>query len=80
MMECLDNPVGHHSAIFDKYLNKRFKGASHFAHEEVTRGFRPMDPERNVQLTWKNLCTSSHVYEYILRGVNGYATSLGRVC
>lgn len=43
MVECCENPQKHHSAIFDKYNDKRFKRASHFVETEMRRGFQVLD-------------------------------------
>lgn len=43
MVECCENPRKHHSAIFDKYNDKRFKRASHFVETEMRRGFQVLD-------------------------------------
>ena len=40
ILECCENPRKHHSAVFNKYSDKRFKRASAFVESEVQRGFR----------------------------------------
>lgn len=39
MLECCENPQRHHQAIYDKYLDRRFKRASLYVEAEVQRGF-----------------------------------------
>jgi len=40
ILECCENPQKHHSAIFEKYTDKRFKRASLFVEAEMKKGFR----------------------------------------
>ncbi|MCJ1477253.1 hypothetical protein MMC13_005924 [Lambiella insularis] len=40
MFECCENPQKHHSAIYDKYTDKRYKRASHYVESEILKGFR----------------------------------------
>ncbi|KAL1972814.1 hypothetical protein VTN31DRAFT_6356 [Thermomyces dupontii] len=40
MLECCENPMKHHSAIYEKYADRRFKRASLFAEAEISKGFR----------------------------------------
>ncbi|KAJ5587060.1 uncharacterized protein N7459_002825 [Penicillium hispanicum] len=44
MLECCENPQRHHQAIYDKYLDRRFKRASLYVEAEVQRGFTLPDP------------------------------------
>lgn len=39
MLECCDNPQKHHAAIYEKYTDKRYKRASIFVGNELTKGF-----------------------------------------
>lgn len=39
MLSCCEDPQKHHTAIFDKYSDKRFKRASYFVQTEVQNGF-----------------------------------------
>ncbi|RHZ67096.1 hypothetical protein CDV55_105334 [Aspergillus turcosus] len=39
ILECCEIPRKHHSAIFEKYTDKRFKRASLFAEAEIKKGF-----------------------------------------
>jgi len=39
IMDCCQFPQKHHSAVFDKYSDRRFKRASVFVQTEVQRGF-----------------------------------------
>ncbi|KAL8671905.1 MAG: hypothetical protein Q9168_003616 [Polycauliona sp. 1 TL-2023] len=43
MVECCEDPRKHHAAVFDKYMDKRFKRASLFAETEMRRGFQVLD-------------------------------------
>ena len=43
ILECCDNPTKHHAAVYEKYLDKRYKCASHFVRKEVEKGFRLME-------------------------------------
>ncbi len=44
LLECCDDPRKHHSAVYNKYCDKRFKRAAAFVEGEVQRGFRLADP------------------------------------
>lgn len=39
MYECLIAPEKHHSAVFEKYSDKRYKRASHFVQSKMRQGF-----------------------------------------
>ena len=39
ILECCEDPRKHHSAIFDKYTDKRYKRASTFVETEMAKGF-----------------------------------------
>ncbi|TVY73287.1 G2/mitotic-specific cyclin-4 [Lachnellula suecica] len=39
MMECCENPLKHHSAVFEKYSDRRYKRASSFVEAEMSKGF-----------------------------------------
>lgn len=43
MVECCENPQKHHAAIYEKYMDKRFKRASVYVENEMARGFRIPD-------------------------------------
>lgn len=43
MVECCEDARKHHAAIYDKYLDKRYKRASQFAESEMRRGFEALD-------------------------------------
>ncbi|KAI9775108.1 MAG: hypothetical protein M1835_005934 [Candelina submexicana] len=40
MIECCESPQKHHSAVFDKYTDKRYKRASLFVEAEMIKGFQ----------------------------------------
>lgn len=40
ILECCENPSKHHNAIYDKYLDRRFKKSSSFVEAEIAKGFR----------------------------------------
>jgi G2/mitotic-specific cyclin 3/4 len=40
MLECCDNPQKHHGAVYDKYVDKRYKRASVFVEAEINKGFQ----------------------------------------
>ncbi|KAF2005579.1 hypothetical protein P154DRAFT_313306 [Amniculicola lignicola CBS 123094] len=40
LVECCDNPQKHHSAVYDKYTDKRYKRASVFVENELIKGFQ----------------------------------------
>ncbi|KAI9793900.1 MAG: hypothetical protein M1816_007152 [Peltula sp. TS41687] len=40
ILDCCENPRVHHVAVYDKYIDRRFKRASVFVEAEMTRGFR----------------------------------------
>lgn len=37
--ECCENPTKHHSAVYEKYSDRRYKRASAFVKGEMDRGF-----------------------------------------
>ncbi|KXL42896.1 MAG: hypothetical protein FE78DRAFT_82267 [Acidomyces sp. 'richmondensis'] len=39
ILECCENPRKHHSAVFEKYTDKRYKRASTFVASEMEKGF-----------------------------------------
>lgn len=39
ILECCENPRKHHSAVFDKYCDRRFKKCAQFVEEKVHKGF-----------------------------------------
>ncbi|KAJ9639110.1 B-type cyclin [Knufia peltigerae] len=43
LLECCDDPRKHHSAVFNKYCDKRYKRASAFVETEIQRGFQLPD-------------------------------------
>lgn len=48
ILECCEDPQKHHSAVFDKYVDKRYKRASTFVAGEMQKGFQlPGLPPRN---------------------------------
>ncbi|KAL2075148.1 hypothetical protein VTL71DRAFT_90 [Oculimacula yallundae] len=40
MLECCENPLKHHAAVFEKYSDRRYKRASQFVQAEMVKGFR----------------------------------------
>ena len=40
IVDCCENPLKHHSAVYDKYCDKRFKRASLFVESEMKKGFQ----------------------------------------
>lgn len=39
IVKCCKNPQKHHAAIYDKYIDKKYKRAALFVEGEVGRGF-----------------------------------------
>jgi G2/mitotic-specific cyclin 3/4 len=39
ILECCDNPEKHHAAVYEKYTDKRYKRASIFVEQEISKGF-----------------------------------------
>jgi hypothetical protein len=50
LLECCEDPQKHHSAVFNKYCDKRYKRASAFVETEIQRGFQLPDPTAMVSL------------------------------
>ncbi|PVI01051.1 hypothetical protein DM02DRAFT_366603 [Periconia macrospinosa] len=49
MLECCENPQKHHSAVYEKYQDKRYKRASLFVETEIQRGFQiPLPPRDSL--------------------------------
>ncbi|KAK5118926.1 hypothetical protein LTR62_000137 [Meristemomyces frigidus] len=40
MLECCESPQKHHAAVFEKYMDKRYKRASTFVETEMRKGFQ----------------------------------------
>lgn len=53
MVECCEDPRKHHAAIFDKYMDKKFKRASLFAETEMRRGFQVLDIDSSGLGAWQ---------------------------
>lgn len=57
IQECCDNPQRHHSAVYDKYTDKRYKRASKFVEEQIEKGFQipfaSRDSFAGHSQTWK---------------------------
>jgi hypothetical protein len=41
---CVENPVRHHAAVYEKYADKRFKRASTYVEVQLQRGFMLPSP------------------------------------
>lgn len=39
LLFCVENPMRHHAAVYEKYADKRFKRASTYVEVQVQRGF-----------------------------------------
>lgn len=46
IVECCENPVQHHAAVYSKYQDKRYKKSSIFVQQEMQGGFR-LPPVQN---------------------------------
>jgi G2/mitotic-specific cyclin 3/4 len=46
ILECCENPRKHHSAVFEKYADKRYKRASTYVETQMLRGFALPKPVR----------------------------------
>lgn len=55
MVECCEDARKHHAAIYDKYLDKRYKRASQFAETEMKRGFQVLDVNTNTLAPYPSL-------------------------
>ncbi|EXJ84539.1 hypothetical protein A1O3_05208 [Capronia epimyces CBS 606.96] len=49
LLDCCEDPRKHHSAVFNKYCDKRYKRASAFVETEIQRGFQL--PDQAAMLT-----------------------------
>jgi len=52
MVECCEDPIKHHHAVFDKYQDKRYKRASLFVQTEMQNGFQLPGPMRVSSNGW----------------------------
>ncbi|KAL8906616.1 MAG: hypothetical protein Q9171_006201 [Xanthocarpia ochracea] len=59
VVECCEDPRKHHAAIFDKYMDKRYKRASLFAETEMRRGFQVLDVSPSSTGAWQMACEDS---------------------
>ena len=60
MVECCEAPHSHHSAVYDKYMDKRFKRASTFAENEIRRGFQPLPITNSLPLGSQAMFSYTH--------------------
>ncbi|MCJ1281549.1 hypothetical protein MMC26_000869 [Xylographa opegraphella] len=63
MFECCENPQKHHGAIYDKYLDKRYKKASQFVENELRRGFQVVDVLNNNATTSVSFYNAHSVWD-----------------
>jgi hypothetical protein len=47
MLECCEQPRNHHSAVYEKYSDKRYKRAAIFVESEMQKGFCLPSPKRD---------------------------------
>lgn len=66
VVECCENPLKHHNAVYDKYSDKRYKRASFFVDAEMKKGFK-------LPGTTKEL-SSAHLYDFLDDGVSWQRT------
>lgn len=57
LLECCRSPQKHHTAVYEKYADRRFKKASTFVEEEVNKGFVLPFHHSVPRLS---LCSASH--------------------
>lgn len=57
LLECCRSPQKHHTAVYEKYADRRFKKASTFVEEEVNKGFALPFHHSVPRLA---LCSASH--------------------
>ena len=62
MVECCEDARKHHCAIFDKYTDKRYKRASHFAESEMKRGFQIEDVASYPAATYASQYADRHIW------------------
>ncbi|KAL6712705.1 B-type cyclin [Lecanora helva] len=48
MVECCEDARKHHCAVYDKYTDKRYKRASHFAEAEMKSGFQVLPVNSSI--------------------------------
>lgn len=49
ILDCCENPRKHHSAVYEKYADKRFKRSSTYVEAQMARGFSlPKVPKSNI--------------------------------
>ena len=63
VVECCEDPRKHHAAIFDKYMDKRYKRASLFAETEMRRGFQVLDVSSSSTGAWQMACEESQSWQ-----------------
>ncbi|KAK4694227.1 G2/mitotic-specific cyclin 3/4, partial [Lecanoromycetidae sp. Uapishka_2] len=62
MVECCEDARKHHAAIYDKYLDKRYKRASQFAETEMRRGFEVLDVNTSSLPSYAGLYEDRNVW------------------
>lgn len=62
MVECCEDARKHHAAIYDKYLDKRYKRASQFAESEMRRGFVVVDVNVSTVPTYAGLYDDRNIW------------------
>ncbi|KAI3399334.1 hypothetical protein diail_7289 [Diaporthe ilicicola] len=64
LLECCRSPQKHHTAVYEKYADRRFKKASTFVEEEVNKGFALPFHHSVPRLS---LCSASHAASASMR-------------
>ena len=63
MVECCESPQKHHSAIFEKYNDKRYKRASQFVESEMRKGFQVLDVASDKAVTFATMYDSQPIWD-----------------
>ncbi|KAL2856997.1 cyclin-like protein [Aspergillus pseudodeflectus] len=63
MLECCEMPRKHHSAIYEKYTDKRFKLASIFVEAETKKNFRLPEPTKDSSGVDRRLMLESALWK-----------------
>lgn len=64
ILECCQTPRIHHSAVYEKYADRRFKKASIFVEEEIQKGFVIAPQPASMRFSIPNLLDDSSVVQH----------------
>jgi G2/mitotic-specific cyclin 3/4 len=64
ILECCENPQKHHSAVFEKYSDRRYKRASGFVRGEMEKGFQLPTLPTSISMNSLSSYTAGDDYDF----------------